>query len=326
MEPPRPRAPDSGFFKRVGEELRRSEERYRSLFENMGEAVAHCRLVFDGGRPVDVVFLEVNAAFERLTGLRDVAGRRFTQTLPGVLEKNLASFEACVRVASDRRPEKFETLVQPLGVWLSVSVHAPERDCLVVVFDDITKRKQSEESLRESNARFLVAFRASPVAQLLTTLSEGRVIDANEVFLKDLGFARDEVVGRAVPELNLFDDPEDRDRLLQELRDGGSIYAREARFRTRAGELLICLVSIVRVPIDGRNCLLSSILDITGRKTSEARLTGQLEELRRWHEATLGREIRVLELKKEVNDLLALAGKPPRYPSATAVPGGGPDG
>ncbi|BCB26832.1 hypothetical protein SKTS_17180 [Sulfurimicrobium lacus] len=61
--------------------------------------------------------------------------------------------------------------------------------------------------------------------------------------------------------------------------------------------------------------------DITEIKLHEARLTEQLEELRRWHEATLGRETRVLELKREVNELLRRAGEAPRYGSVE--PGGG---
>ncbi len=59
-----------------------------------------------------------------------------------------------------------------------------------------------------------------------------------------------------------------------------------------------------------------SFQDITDRKQAEARLTEQLDELRRWHAATLEREARVVELKREVNALLAQAGQPPRYPSA----------
>jgi GAF domain-containing protein len=54
------------------------------------------------------------------------------------------------------------------------------------------------------------------------------------------------------------------------------------------------------------------------RKQAEIRLAEQLNELRRWHEATLGREMRILELKHEVNELLAHSGKPPRYSSAEA--------
>jgi hypothetical protein len=55
--------------------------------------------------------------------------------------------------------------------------------------------------------------------------------------------------------------------------------------------------------------------DITERKQAEAQLNEQLDELRRWHRATLGREMRILDLKREVNELLAQAGQPPCYPS-----------
>jgi GAF domain-containing protein len=52
------------------------------------------------------------------------------------------------------------------------------------------------------------------------------------------------------------------------------------------------------------------------REQAETQLVEQLDELRRWHAVTLGRETRVLDLKHEVNELLARAGQPPRYPSA----------
>ena len=63
--------------------LRESEERYRHLFENMQEGCAYCRMIFDAtGRPRDWVYLAVNPAFERLTGLHDVIGRDISQVLP----------------------------------------------------------------------------------------------------------------------------------------------------------------------------------------------------------------------------------------------------
>jgi PAS domain S-box-containing protein len=67
--------------------------------------------------------------------------------------------------------------------------------------------------------------------------------------------------------------------------------------------------------IDGSPMILEMDIDITERKRAEAQLAEQFDELRRWHKATLGREARILELKREVNELLALDGKPPRYPS-----------
>ena len=62
-----------------------------------------------------------------------------------------------------------------------------------------------------------------------------------------------------------------------------------------------------------RQTLLSVLED---QQSAEAKLKEQLDELRRWHEATLGREERILELKREINDLLAKSGLPKRYESA----------
>jgi hypothetical protein len=55
--------------------------------------------------------------------------------------------------------------------------------------------------------------------------------------------------------------------------------------------------------------------DITERKAGEFKIKEQLLELQRWHEATLGRENRIMELKKEVNTLLSEIGRPVRYSS-----------
>ena len=62
--------------------------------------------------------------------------------------------------------------------------------------------------------------------------------------------------------------------------------------------------------------VLSLARDVSERKAAEVAREAQLDEQRRWHEFTLGRESRILSMKKEVNDLLAAHGQPPRYPSA----------
>ena len=57
-------------------------------------------------------------------------------------------------------------------------------------------------------------------------------------------------------------------------------------------------------------------VEVAERKLAESKLAEQIGELRRWHDATLGREMRAIELKREVNELLGQTGQPPRYPSA----------
>jgi len=73
------------FFRRKGElALLESEGDYLSLFENMLNGFAFCRMHFDGDRPLDFTYLKVNPAFETLTGLKNVQGRKATEVIPGV--------------------------------------------------------------------------------------------------------------------------------------------------------------------------------------------------------------------------------------------------
>jgi PAS domain S-box-containing protein len=134
------------------EAQRQSEGQYRLLFQNMLEGFAYCRMVFDErGRPEDFVYLGVNDAFGRLTGLHDVVGKKVTEIIPGIREAHPELLETYGRVARTGQPERLDIDFRPLGKWLSISVYRPHLDHFVVVFDDITSRKQVEQELRNAN-------------------------------------------------------------------------------------------------------------------------------------------------------------------------------
>jgi PAS domain S-box-containing protein len=133
--------------KRAEESLRHSEARYRSLFENMIEGFAYCRMIFEDNRPQDFIYLDVNDAFGKLTGLENVVGKKVTEVIPGIRESDPGLFEIYGRVALTGKPESFETFVKALKMWFSISVYSPGKEYFVAVFDVITERKQAEEEL-----------------------------------------------------------------------------------------------------------------------------------------------------------------------------------
>jgi len=137
--------------KQAEEALRESEEHYRSLFNNMLNGFAYCRMHFEQDRPVDFTYLEVNDTFEDLTGLKDVVGKKVSEVIPGIRESDPELLEIYGRVALTGIPERFESYVKALGMWFSISVYSPQKEYFVVIFDVITERKLAEEALRRLN-------------------------------------------------------------------------------------------------------------------------------------------------------------------------------
>lgn len=134
-----------------------ADARLRLLFENAPSGIAFHELVVDGqGRPVDYVFLEVNAAFEELTGLpRDaILGRRVTEALPGI-ERDPADWIGTYgRVALTGEPIRFEQFSATLRRWYDVKAYSPARGYFGVIFTDVTAQVEARTTVeRLASAR-----------------------------------------------------------------------------------------------------------------------------------------------------------------------------
>jgi PAS domain S-box-containing protein len=132
--------------------LRQSETKYRALFENMIDGFAFHQIVAnEEGKPIDYVFLEINSAFERLTGLKrsDIIGKKVTEAMPGI-ERDPANWIGVYGdVALSGRDVRFEQRAEGLNKWYSVSAYSPLKGYFVAVFEDITERKQAEAETRK---------------------------------------------------------------------------------------------------------------------------------------------------------------------------------
>ena len=137
------------------EALRLSEKRYHALFNGMTEGFAVHRIIRDEqGTPVDYHFLDINPAFERLTGLRreDVVGKDKSQ-IPQLQNDDPIWVERYGKVALTGEPVHFENYSPPLDRYYDVFAFCPEPGQFAVLFMDVTQRRQAEQRI-ESLARF----------------------------------------------------------------------------------------------------------------------------------------------------------------------------
>ncbi len=151
----------------------------------------------------------------------------------------------------------------------------------VIIQGGVAERKRAGQALRQSEERFSKAFLASPAGITMTQLSDGRFIEANDSYLRMMGYARGEVIGHTSLELGVFADPSERAQIIQTLRDRGSVRDLEIRVRTKSGGIRQVLTSLDVIDLDGNPCTLSMVYDITERKQAEEAIKQLNAELER---------------------------------------------
>jgi PAS domain S-box-containing protein len=137
---------------------------------------------------------------------------------------------------------------------------------------DISERKAAEAALRASEEQFAKVFHASPLALGISTLAEGRFIDVNEACLGLFGRSRTEVIGQSAAEIGVWNNPEDRARLVSILKQDQTVRNLEIHLRKKSGEVVQGLSSAELIDLRGEPCIVSIVLDITERKQAEAAL------------------------------------------------------
>ncbi|MDR3629899.1 MAG: PAS domain S-box protein, partial [Desulfocapsaceae bacterium] len=286
--------------------LQESEERYRNLFEHMAEGYAYCQMIFQDRKAVDWVYLAVNDAFVKLTGLQNVVGKHVSEVIPGIKETDPKLFDVYARVAQTGKPEKCEIYLNALEMWLSVSVYSPKAEHFVAVFDVITDRKMAEEELKASESRYreLVQYANSAIVHLAC---DGTVLFFNEYAETLFGYSSDEIVGKSVNLILPLEESTGADlsKLIEDIVANPQQYVKNVNENICRDGRRIWMAWTNR-PIVDKNKKVKEILsvgiDITERKNAEIEHEQILNETRNAYDRLLA-DMKAKQWLQELGEL-----------------------
>ncbi|MCC6569519.1 MAG: PAS domain S-box protein, partial [Anaerolineales bacterium] len=159
------------------------------------------------------------------------------------------------------------------------------RDDHETIKEDFTARLHAEKALHEGEERFRKIFQSSPIAIVLTSLDEGRLLDANEAYWKLTGFAPDRAMGRTSVELGIWDDESLREKFVTKLLEEKTTHNPVYEFVSATGERKITDAYYELIDFDNKPAILSLFLDITRQKQAQDALLRSERRMRAMFDA-----------------------------------------
>lgn len=267
---------EMAFYKHQMENLlKRSEERYRALYSTMNEGVCLHEIIYnESGDAKDYRILDVNPAFESITGLKreKTVGRKGSELFKTRKPPFIEIYE---KVAASGKRTSFETYFSPTKKHIRISVFSYEEGKYASVFTDITERKRAEEKLRENRER-LTSFMESATDSFLLLDRDLNIVEVNKVALERMYLNREETIGRSL--LDIVPDLKETgryDRYMEVIKTGKPYFIDDFISHPKFGNVRTSLKAF-RVG-DGLGIIAT---DITERVRMEERLNRTLEELK----------------------------------------------
>ena len=300
--------------KKAETELKDSEERWTSLTGNTNDIIM---MVDNKG-----VIRYINKTIPPYTQEGTIGKSLYEYTQA---EQHDIMRKSLKKVFKRGEPDSYEisSKIPKIGiVWFNTKMVPVKRDgsvdSVIMVSTDITERKKAEEAIRESEERFKMIFEYAPDAYYLNDL-RGNFIDGNIAAEKLTGYKRDELVGKSFLKLKLL--PADQipraAALLVRNAIGHATGPDEFKLLRRDGTEVPVEIRTYPVEIAGKKTVLGIAHDITNRKRleeesnrrsedlakSKEELERKVEEFERLNRLAVGRELKMIELKKRIEEL-----------------------
>jgi PAS domain S-box-containing protein len=259
--------------KRAEEERRKSEERFHNFFENQND---YCYMISPDGKIMDI-----NSTALKVLGYAkdEILGKPVITTIyaPSSQKRARHLFKEWQKNGALENEEL--TIITKSGeertVLLNTSAVRDKEGKIihsVSIQTDITERQRVETALEKSEDKFAKAFYSSPSLMAISTVEEGRIVEANDIYCQVTGYSREELIGRTTSDLNLWHDPRQRQAVVDALNKEGIVTDFEAQMHSKSGGIQTISLSTSKIMLKNEPCLLTIAVDITERKRAEEAL------------------------------------------------------
>lgn len=259
---------------RIEKQLSEKEKKYRELFEKTFYGYANYQILFDDHRkPCKAILLEANKAFERITGYNrdELIGKEIDSLFPGVYIDDPNILEKIDWILNNNEPITFEQKIPGLNSWYLFTAYSLKENQIVLMFTDITVRKNAEALAINSLHRFRLIFNMASDAMILHEITEdnlpGKILNANDRACKLFGYTREELLKLTPKELSLTNDEQWREAI--ELLEQKKTKIFETKNITKTGKKIAVEINSQLFEIDGKKTILSVIRDISNRKKTQ---------------------------------------------------------
>lgn len=258
------------------EELIKSEERYKTLVNQMHQGLA----LFQGNvneeeKIINFKLLDANESYEKLRGLKkkDSLGKTVFEIFPGMKKNLIEKFERVIKIGESIH---YEHYVQERSKYYEVIAYRPKKLQLAIIFTDITVRKQTEKALKVSECTFRTLFESSSDAVFI--LGNNKVIDCNPAAIKLLGYdSKVSILGKSPCDFSPEKQPDGKtskekvDEIFKNAIENGN-FKSEWWFKKCDGTLLPVETMLTSILLNEKKVLHSLCRDISERKQMEHNL------------------------------------------------------
>jgi len=260
--------------------LKESEKQFRTTFENA--PIGMC-LSFVSGK-----FIQVNQAFCEMLGYsqEELLAMNFLDfTHPDDMEFSKEFIKNIIHKKNQNSSVEKRYVKKDGSIIWAITSASLLRDInneprfFIVQVVNITEQKLAEQKLQEAKHQLEVVFDNGPDAILLTRIEDGFYIDSNKTFTKYTGYTPEDLRGKSTLDIDIWDNPKDRDILLHEVKTKGFCHNLQLLVKNKDGSLRDIEMSTEVIFLKGIPCLLSISRDIAERKKMEALLLKQNKEL-----------------------------------------------